>query len=208
MTPKQSVRREKFETDTFPHLDALWETALWLTMHGSLAENLVLKTMTRAYREWQDPGELAGSKVRLFRIFTREFFGFGKQKEQWHQSAPFHSENTRATAGSRSGNPQNTMTAITQSQLQWLAGISGMAVKGTIARLRPHARLMLILLYRERFSYADIVYITDHSEETIRAMLSRLRKVIPGYILQTAIGLKEVSDNQLPVKKNDSHSSV
>lgn len=206
MKEQQSGRRASFEADTFPHLDAVWRTALWLTMRSSLAENLALKSMTRAYQEWQNSGDLVSSKARLFRILTREFFGFGKQKQRWRQSTPFLSENIRTTADPEGRNPQTTMTAIRHSQLPLLPGISHVAVKGAIAHLRPHSRLLLMLLYRERFSYVDIVYITDQSENTIKAMLSRLRRLIPGYILETAACVTQIPESQ-PIDGKDGGAS-
>jgi hypothetical protein len=59
---------------------------------------------------------------------------------------------------------------------------------------------MLILLYRERFSYAEIVYITDLPESTIKAMLIRLRRLMPGYILESADRLRETVDNRPTVE--------
>jgi DNA-directed RNA polymerase specialized sigma24 family protein len=152
--------------------------------------------MTRAYREWRDSGESVSSKARLFRILTREFFGFGAQKQRRRHSKSFHSEDIKVEAGREGGNPQNRMAAIRLSQLPLLTGISSVAVKGAIARLRPHSRLALILLYRERFSYADIAYIMDLSRDSVRTILSRLRRLLPGYILETAACVTETTESQ------------
>lgn len=186
MKEKQSQRRASFEADALPHLNALWRTALWLTMRGSAAEELVLKTMTRAYVEWQGHSDLIGSKARLFRTLTREFFGFGRQKQKQQQSPPFHSEHLTTTAGFERRNPPATIAASGHSQLPPLAGISHVAVKGAIARLRPHSRLMLILLFRERCSYADIAYITDLRENSVKTILTRLRCFIPHHLTELA----------------------
>ncbi len=183
---ERSARRKVFEKDTSPHVDALWRTALWLTLRGSLAENLILKTMTRAYQEWQDSEDLVNSKARLFRTLTREFFGFGKHKRHCQPSSAFLSENIRTIADPQGRNPQVTTAAIGYSQLPLLADTSQVAVKGAIARLRPRSRLMLILLLRERYSYADIAYITDIRESSVKAILTRLRRLIPLYLAEHA----------------------
>jgi len=190
-----SARREIFERDLSVYLEAIWKTALWLTMRRSLAEALVIKTMTRAYHEWQDPIDSVNGKARLFRILTREFFGFGNRK---HSSGLrlFLSESIKVTAGSQGRSPQNTISTIEHTQLSLLTGISGVSVKGAIARLKPHSRLMLILLYRERFSYSDIAYITDLPMDSVKTILTRLRRLIPGYILENAGCLKETADSQ------------
>jgi DNA-directed RNA polymerase specialized sigma24 family protein len=196
MKKKQSVRRERFENNTFPHLDALWMTALWLTMRDSLAEKLVLKTMTRAYLEWQDSGDLVNNKARLFRILTREFFSSGKRRHQWHQPGKYLSENIRTTTSSERRFPQDATSAIEPSHLPLLTGVSDVPVKGAIARLRPRSRLIMILLFRERFSYADIAFITDLSRNSVRTILTRLRAVITSYVLANAHFLEERTGGQ------------
>ena len=202
MREQQSALRASFEADALPHLDALWRTALWLTMHGNAAEQLALETMTRAYRELKNSGDSVISKARLFRILTRVFFASGDRKRRWQQPTPFHSENVQLRGLTEGGNPQNKMAAIGPSQLLRLAAISDVSVKGAIARFRPPSRLLLLLLYRERFSYADIAFITDQSETTIKAMLSRIRRLIPGYILEIVARVREQSESQ-PVNGTD-----
>jgi RNA polymerase sigma-70 factor, ECF subfamily len=187
ITEQHSVRRAKFEADTFPHLDALWTTALWLTRRSSLAENLVLTTITRAYREWHVPDDRVGDKSRLFRMLTREFFGCGKRRRRWGQSGAL-SENIMTTAGSVWRIPRGPVSAIELLQLPLLNEISDVSVKGAIARLRPRSRLIMLLFFRERFSYSEITYITDLSRDSVRTILSRLRAVV----------LRAVCENNVP----------
>ena len=148
----------------------------------------------RTYRDWQDSGNLISSKARLFRVLARQFLGYRDQKRQWKQPTPFHSENARSASGSGRGISQNTMTSIKPSHLPRLDSISQVVVKRAISRFRPHSRLMLILLYCERFSYADIACITDHSENTTKAILARLHRKLPQYILKTGSCLEEIFD--------------
>ena len=192
--------------DTFPHLDSLRQSALWLTLRGILAEELVMKTMTRSYREWHVSDDLVGNKVRLFRVLTREFFGFGRQGRQWYDSMPFRSEGSPTNASPDLRSPQTRMSTIEQSQLQTLNGIPCVLVKGAIAHLRPHSRLMLMLLYREQFSYADIGYITDLPMSSVKAALTRLREQLPRYILEFAGHFNGTTDNQ-PVVGTDTGES-
>lgn len=195
MRTEKSVRRKAFENDTFPHLDALGRTALWLTMHSRLAEDLVLTAMTQAYREWQDSRESVSSKVRLFRMLAREFFGFGMRQRRYQTSTSFHSENIKTTERPEGRNLQATTAAISRSQLPLLADIPHVAVKGAIARLRPHSRLLLILLYREHYSYADIAYITDIRESSVKAILTRLRRLLPHHLAEHAAPAAEAASD-------------
>lgn len=199
-------RREQFEESVFPHLEALRKTALWLTMRRSLAEDLVLNTTRRAYREDRGSGEPVSVRVRLFKILTREFFGFGRQRDQWNQFLPFRSENIRTTKNPDRQSSPITMPAVEHSHLSILSRIPGVLVKGAIARLRPHSRLMLLLLYGERFSYAEIGYITDLPRNSVRAVLTRLRRQLPENILEFAGHFNGTVDTQ-PVAGTDTGES-
>lgn len=176
MITRRSVRRRTFEKDALLHLDALYGTAIWLTMRQSLAEDLVLKTMTRAYRSWHKPTDSASGKARLFRILARSFFG---ANPQIHKPGRYLSENLGSAVLMEEGNGHYNKASIGHQQLPLLMMSPDVSVMGTIARLRPQSRLMMMLLFRERFSYTDIAYITDLDESSVRSILTRLRRLIP-----------------------------
>ncbi|MDH3892350.1 MAG: hypothetical protein OEV49_14835 [candidate division Zixibacteria bacterium] len=182
MLTVKSAQRKRFEEDTFPHLEAVWRSAKWLTMRRSYAEDLVFKTMTRAYHSWSGPGDIVGSKARLFRSLVREFRKGGNRK---HTIFRFLDENGRATQGTDDRGQQYRVPSIDREGLSLLARISDRSVKGAIARLRPESRLIMILLFRERFSHAEIAYITDLRVESVKSKLGRLRRLIPQYILHS-----------------------
>lgn len=172
-------RRERFEKDTFPHVEALWRTALWLTKRWSHAEDLVLKTMVEAYCSWPDATDAIGSKARLFRILVRKFADFGNRR---HHLRGFLPENGETVVNSGNGDQHHLEASIDQRELGRLAGISSVSVRGVIARLRPESRLVMILLHREQFSYTDIAYIADLHADSVKSILGRLRRMIPRYL--------------------------
>ncbi len=180
MPTVKTARRERFEEDTVPHLEALWRIALWLTMRRSYAETLVLKTMTQAYCSWHRDSDTAGSKAWSFRILAREFFEVGTGKRLPGRFPPEHG--TTGAKGCRRCPP----TSIKGWELSLLSNLSDVSVKGATARLRVQSRLIMILLFRERFSYADIAYITNLRRDSVKSTLSRLRRLIPRYLVQNA----------------------
>jgi len=186
MSRAETAQRTKFKNDICAHLEALYQTSLWLTMRGSLAKDLTMRTMTSAYREWHTAKVLVSNKTYLFRILAREFFAPGEQRHTEYQTGKFLSENNGHIPDPNSGSLRHAVPEI-ESMRQLLKNeASAASVKGAIARFRPNARLVLILLYRENFTYDEIAYITDLSKTTVRKILSRLRKLIPGYILENA----------------------
>ena len=122
----KSVQREKFEADAFPHLEALWRTALWLTMRESSAENLVVKTMTQAYRTWDDSHDDAGNKALLFRILVRKFSKIGGRK---YRPGTFLFENGKTPSDSGNGSRPHAQASVDESELERLTRIPGIGKK-------------------------------------------------------------------------------
>ncbi len=201
----KSARRKTNELRTLAHFETLWRTALWLTLRKSLAENLVLRTMTRGYQERHDSDELVSERVRLFRILTREFFGRGKQRRRWDPPGSL-SENRKSTARSEWRIPLGSNTAIEHAQLLQLNMLSDYLLKGAIARLRPRSRLIMILLFRERFSYADIAYIMDISRNSVKTILTRLRAAILSNVLENVEDFGNQGDSHSAFPTNSAQS--
>jgi len=86
-------------------------------------------------------------------------------------------------SGNGNGDRHYSAASIERRELLSLFANPEVVVKGTIARLRPESRLMMILLFRERFSYAEIAYITDLHLSSVRAILQRLRRAIPHFLV-------------------------
>ena len=179
----ESAQRAKFEEDTFPHLEALWGTALWLTTRWSKAEELVLETMVRAYGLWDSPNGAVSSKARLFRILMAEFSG---ENGRNRRSTRDLSKVSKLPSVIDDGGQQYAGPSVVHHDLRQLSWISDVLVKGAIARLEVPARLTMILRFQERFSYREIAYITNLSEDTIKATLSEYRRHIPKYLLKRA----------------------
>jgi DNA-directed RNA polymerase specialized sigma24 family protein len=68
--------------------------------------------------------------------------------------------------------------------LSLLNEIPGVVFRGAIARLRAQSRLIMLLRFREQFSYDEVAFITDVSEDTVKSVLSRYRQSIPRYIIE------------------------
>jgi len=184
MKQKRSVRREKFVNDTFPHVATLWRIARWLTIHDSLAEDLVVNTMAHAYVEWSYFVDPIGNKNWLFKVLTREFLGIGKERHKRYNPGQYLSENIRVTADPGATNPRNTASTFEQLKQRLANGSSEESVRGIIVRIRPQPRLILSLLHIGEFSYTDIAYITDLSRNSVRVILARVRKLISQRMLE------------------------
>ncbi len=191
----KSAQRERFEEETFPHLKSLWRTAQWLTMRRSRAEALLLKTITQAYRTWYDSRETVGTKARLFRILNNELLECNTDNHQPHW---LHLEPIKSGPLDTESDTPQPASSIARTDLLQLAGVSHVSVKQVASRLRVQSRLILILALRERFSYAEIAYITGLSNDSIRSILSQARRLIPRYLVQHTVWFTAAGEGRLP----------
>lgn len=196
----KAVRQDSFIAVTFPHLESLFQGALWLSMRGHVAEKLVLNTMARAYREWHDVIENYSAKVHLFKILALEFFVGERQEPIWHQTDQHRSGSINKTINLEEKILKRRLITIKQNQLTFLTNIPKIRVKGAIAHLKPFSRFLLILLYRERFTYAEIAYITDLPQDTLINTLNKIRRMLPKYINQNAHNLGEANECESPAE--------
>lgn len=197
--------RKRFVVETFPHLDSLWQNALWLTMHNRHAEDLVLKTVTKGYREWHDYGDTVSCKVWLFRILMREYFGYGIQGSSMGQSRTLPSY-LKSMACSDRSSPSSSISAIEHSHLLQLSSISEVSLKRAIARLRPWYRMVILLWLRDRLSYADIAYVTDCTRSSVRTILARFRALISRQVLENVASGMENAGGLSAVQENSADS--
>lgn len=181
MHTTNSAQRSAFEKEAMPHLGVLWRTAVWLTMRSGIAEDLVLKTTSRAYCSWPDSVGTVGCRVWLLRIMAEEFFGALDRKDQ---SGWFLSESHKALVDTTDGDHSYTDASIDPRGLQVLSGMSGESVKGAIARLDPQSRFIILLLMREQLSWGEIAYVTDLPRETVRSIVSRFQRLLPRYLVR------------------------
>jgi len=193
----KSPQRETFEKDTFPHLEALQRTAQWLTMRRSHAEELVLKTMTQAYRSWHGSINTAGGKARLFRILVGEFYDNGNRR---HQTGRSLQERREVAGGSGKEGRQYPNASVDRWELLPVTRISGVFVKGAIARLEPQSRLIMILLFHEHFSHAEIAHITGLRKDSVKLILARFRRKIPLDLAQHAGSFLAEGDSRAKIR--------
>lgn len=177
----KSIGVSKFKEEAFPYISALWNTALWLTKRRSDAENLTAKTMLLAYDSWHDVADHSGPKARLFRTMFSEFLnslpGAYRPKKYLRE----HRGPAEPAAG---GNREDKYTSINSSEMGLLTDIPDMYVRAAIARLRPVPRLIMVLHFGERFSCDDIAHITGLPTVSVRSILHKARRFIPGYLVR------------------------
>lgn len=175
-----SIHRKQFVDKTFPHLAALLSSAQWLTMRSSLAEKLVSDTMAHAYGDWDQTEDSISIKARLFRSLYQEFSDSSLRSTR----APWLVPKQNYRVDPEDNVVLQSMDGDLRSQeLTLLRALPTATVRDAVSRLSARSRFIMLLLFREQFSYAEIGYITGLRLDSIRAILSRLRRLVPHYLV-------------------------
>lgn len=192
MRETRSIERIHFEEETFPHLAELLSSAQWLTMRSSYAEELVSGTITHAYRNWNLTEEPVSIKARLFRALFKTFLDSDLRSHK----APWLTPKRRRHDDLEDSVPlQSVDHDLQRPEFALLQTLSTGAVRDAVSRLSARSRFIMLLLFREQFSYAEIGYITGLRLDSIRAILGRLRRLVPHYLIRQTEIATIVSDH-------------
>lgn len=74
MTPPDKQRRQRFESEVLPHLDAMHRTAVRLTRSAADADDLVQDSVVKAYRFFDSYEQGTNVRAWLLKILTNLFF--------------------------------------------------------------------------------------------------------------------------------------
>lgn len=180
MKDTRSSERRHFEEETMPYLAVLLSSAQWLTMRSSHAEKLVFGTMAHAYRNWNLIEEPVSVKARLFRALFKTF----SDSDLRSHKAPWLTPKRR-----RHDDPEDSIALrsmdhdLQRPELALLQTLPTGAVRDAVSRLSARSRFIMLLLFREQFSYAEIGYITGLRLDSLKTILSQLRKLVPRYLI-------------------------
>ncbi len=176
--PSPEERRRDFEALAFPHMDALYGTALRLTRHPLDAEDLMQDVYLRAYRFFDRFEAGTNFKAWIFKILTNTFINRYRQKVRAPQQTDFekveffYSEAEKERDDKYEG-------AYDEKQY---ADLFGDEVNAALGKLSYEFRTVVILCDIEGFSYKDISRITDTPMGTVMSRLSRARQQLQTYL--------------------------
>jgi RNA polymerase sigma-70 factor (ECF subfamily) len=150
---------DSFKETALPHLDTLYQTALWLAKDKEKAEDLVMDVYFTAFRLWQ--GSVSpnnNSKAELFKIMIRLYFnGFSRNPYQNHQP--------------HNGNGNDEFFDDNQ-------------ISRAFASLPIDIRMMMTMLLTGKFTYAEIADIVGIRRKTVELMIYRGHKMLQKQIVK------------------------
>ena len=154
-------RRQRFEAQALPHLDAAYNLARWLSRSPADADDIVQDAMLRAFRAF-DGFRGGDARAWLLAIVRNCWLSLGTATRRRGHTAL---EDTMADTG-----PDPEEAAIRSGQQRQLDAM--------IARLPVEFREVLILREMEDMSYRDIAGITGAPLGTVMSRLARARAML------------------------------
>lgn len=179
---RKDDKRQSFEREALPHMDALYRTALRMTKNSNDAEDLVQEAFVKAYRFW-DKFEI-GSNCRawLFKIMTNIFINDYRAKSR----APIAVDVEDIDDGYLYHYLSQSNTSKSPEQ-DFFAKLIDKDVRKAIEELPDDFRVVVVLSFLEGFSYQEIAEIADLQLGTVKSRLHRGRKLLQKQLLDYAI---------------------
>ncbi len=167
------VQRDKvFDTEFYPHIDALYNFAYHLTYNQEDANDLVQETYMKAYRFIDKYIVGTNAKAWLFKILKNGFINQYRKKSK--QPAKVDFEDIVNYQDTDDGAPQNYVD-LRQEIFQ---GMIGDEITIAINSLPVDFKTVILLCDIEGFTYEEISKIIDIPIGTVRSRLHRARNML------------------------------
>ncbi|PKK82587.1 MAG: hypothetical protein CVT49_12965 [candidate division Zixibacteria bacterium HGW-Zixibacteria-1] len=171
---QNKTENKNFEEYTFPHLEDIYRTAMYLLDNESDAQDLVRESFIKAYESWHEGRFDPGCRIWLFRIMVNVLI-----KKHWLSPNPSSAINyTDEVDGYLMYSRWAKQQSIDSTGQVPFSTISKDDVKKAIRDLPDNIRLIIVLSLLEDFSYREIAEIANINLDTVKSRLNRGRKLM------------------------------
>ena len=162
---------EIFQKEFFPHIDSLYNFAVFLQSNEEEAKDILQETYLRAYRFIDYYEEGTNAKAWLIRILKNTFINEYRKRSK----APAHIdlEETFQQADESSDDVQNV-----DLRQEIFSNLVGDEITQAVNDLPVDYRLIILLCDVEGFKYDEIAKIIDVPIGTVRSRLHRARNML------------------------------
>lgn len=179
---QEERRREIFEREALPHMDALYNFAVRMTADQTEAQDLVQETYLKAYRFFEKFEQGTNCKAWLFRIMKNSYINRYRKARKMPQTVGYEAveELTQVTdpEGLGPGDPGGAL----------FDNILGDEISIAIERLPEDFRTVVILSDIEGLTYEEIAGFVDCPVGTVRSRLHRGRRLLREALMEYAAG--------------------
>jgi len=160
---REQNKIKHFEQAIFPHLDAAYNLARWLTRNEQDAEDVVQEAYLRAFKFF-DSFHSSDARPWLLTIVRNTYYTWLRHEQAHEPTTPFDEELN--SIGSEAFNPEAIFLQSVDNQL----------LKQALESLPVEFREVMVLRELEGLSYKEIAHIIRIPLGTVMSRLARARK--------------------------------
>jgi RNA polymerase sigma-70 factor (ECF subfamily) len=176
--PPADARREEFEREALPHLDAVYRVALRLARDPSDAGDLAQETMLKAYRAFHQYRPGTNAKAWLLTILRHTFINEYRRAKHRPETVDVHeAERFTVFRDVQDADPEGS----------FFAQIVDDEVLRAIDALPDEFRETLVLSDVEGLTYAEIAEVTGVPVGTVKSRLFRARQALQKRLYDYAV---------------------
>lgn len=186
----EEAARASFAKEALPHMDTLYNGAVYMTRDPALAEDLVQETYLKAFRFWHRYEPNTNCKAWLFRILTNTFINKNRRKKHLHTSIDATDQELSSTLVSERSSFYDS------PERDYLSKLFPEHVREAIEALPENFRIPVILADLHDFSYKEIAEIMECPVGTVMSRLFRGRKRLQETLFDYAIELGVIARDE------------
>ena len=187
-------KRDQFQREALPHLDAVYRFALRLSGSPSAAEDLVQDTYYRAWRSWEQYTPGTKCKSWLFTI-CRNVFLRKRERSQRHDEILTEQAPDDPETLSRE-NPVFAASKDHDPEGDFFRGLVDDEVLDAIDRLPEEYRTAVVLSDLEGLAYKEVAELMDVPVGTVKSRLFRGRRMLQEELYEYAVSMGYIAPRE------------
>ena len=165
-------KQQKFENETVPHQDALYNYALKIARNADDAQDLLQETYYKAYKNYHQFENGTNSKAWMFMILKNTFIN--NYRKMKREPAKLDYDDIEDIYE----NIKSDQTKDNNLDLDFYNNLLDDELSAALSKIPSKMREVFLLCDLEGYTYEEIAEITDIPIGTVRSRLHRARKLL------------------------------